>query len=223
MESSTSLFSLLNLALPSPTPKSAWVMLPPLNTPIVFPPMSFADTNWKRGPWQNGQNWMKENISVIVMLIEDAIVRMGGNGGVLCVCTSFDYPWYFHTFFIYRKEKCSFSNYLDNAKKEESGICSNVSGFPQLKESWVTKEKYGGFFCLSLSFNNFFFNHQLIIVKDPNFKNIRLHRGFISSLLFISWMIWTFILISQGVLGMNLEVKVDIHCFPAIKLDYKLS
>lgn len=49
------------------------------------------------------------------------------------------YPWYFHTFFIYRKEKWSsffFSNYLDNAKKkEESGECSNVSGFPQLKES----------------------------------------------------------------------------------------
>lgn len=69
---------------------------------------SFADTNWKHGPWQNGLHLEKENISVIVMLIEDAIVRLGGKERGYVYAPLWIYPWYFHTFFIYRKEKWSF-------------------------------------------------------------------------------------------------------------------
>lgn len=64
------------------------------------------------------------------MLIEDAIVRLEGEGkGGYMYAPPLIYPWSFHTFFIYGKEKwCfSFSNYLDNAKKEESGKCFRLS------------------------------------------------------------------------------------------------
>lgn len=73
----------------------------------------------------------RKNISVIVMLIKDAIVRSYVYAPLLI------YSSYISIFLIYYKEKMAFlfSNYLDNAKKEESDTCSNVSGYLQLKGS----------------------------------------------------------------------------------------
>lgn len=101
MESSPSLFSPLKLGSPIPHPKISVRNATSTEHACSIPThVSFVDTNWKQGPWQNGLHWEKENISVIVMLIEDATVRLGGKGGGLCVCTSFDLsivlPYIFH-------------------------------------------------------------------------------------------------------------------------------
>lgn len=85
MESSPSLFPPLKLGSPIPHPKisSTTSTESACSIPTRVP---FADTNWKQGPWQNGLHWEKENISVIVTLLEVAIVRLGGKGGgIMCM------------------------------------------------------------------------------------------------------------------------------------------
>lgn len=131
IKSHSSLFSPLKLDSPIPHPKISDHSATSAEHACSIPTyVSFADTNWKRGPWQNGVHWEKENISVIVMLI-------GKRRGVVCMYL----PWFIHGssihFLCMEKKNCLlffFFNYLDNAKKRNQ---ANVSGFPQLKESWI--------------------------------------------------------------------------------------
>lgn len=84
-ESSPSLFSPLKLGslIPHPKISNTTSTEHAYSIPTCVP---FAGTNWKQRLWQNGLYWEKENISVTVMLLEDAIVRLGGKGGgVMCM------------------------------------------------------------------------------------------------------------------------------------------
>lgn len=129
IKNSSSLFPPLKLG--SPIPHSKISANSTEHSCSIPTHVSFADTNWKQGPWQNGLHWEKENISVIVMLIEDAIVRLEGEGrGGLYVCTSFDLSMVLpYIFYLWKRKMVFFffSNYLDNAKKEESGKCFRLS------------------------------------------------------------------------------------------------
>lgn len=86
------------MSLPSSIPKSATVMLPPLNMLVVFPLLCHLLTLTENRDLDKTVYIGRKNISVIVMLIKDAIVRSYVYAPLLI------YSSYISIFLIYYKE-----------------------------------------------------------------------------------------------------------------------